>query len=188
MPTSRKNYHHGDLRRALISEGTAMLAETGPAALSLREVARRLGVSHNAPYRHFATREALLAAIAASGFDELAEATDKAAADMKARGLAYIAFALEHPAVFRLMFSDLIDRAAFPELAVAATNGLERAAGAIGAAYGDEPEAVMAAWSFVHGLAQLLLDGQAPRNLRRGRSDLTLAKATLAAMAEALAK
>lgn len=165
-----------------------MLAETGPAALSLREVARRLGVSHNAPYRHFETREALLAAIAASGFDALAEATDKAANDMKARGLAYIVFALEQPAVFRLMFSDLIDRKAFPELAAAAANGLERAASAIGATYGDDPEAVMAAWSFVHGLAQLLLDGQAPSSLRRGRSDLTLAKATLAAMADALVK
>ena len=70
----------------------------------------------------------------------------------------------------------------------AAANGLERAASAIGAAYGSEPEAVMAAWSFVHGLAQLLLDGQVPQNLRRGRSDLTLAKATLAAMADALAR
>jgi hypothetical protein len=106
---------------------------------------------------------------------------------MAARGLAYIAFALEHPPVFRLMFSDLIDRAAFPELAAAANGGLERASRAIGAAYGDKPEAIMAAWSFVHGLALLLLDGQAPGSLRRGRSDLTFAKDTLAAMAAALA-
>jgi AcrR family transcriptional regulator len=187
MPTLGKKYHHGDLRRALITEGTAMLAETGPAGLSLREVARRLGVSHNAPYRHFATRDALLAAISAAGYDALAERTDGAAGDMAARGLAYIAFALEHPPVFRLMFSDLIDRAAFPELAAAANGGLERASRAIGAAYGDKPEAIMAAWSFVHGLALLLLDGQAPGSLRRGRSDLTFAKDTLAAMAAALA-
>lgn len=186
MPTSRRNYHHGDLRRALIEEGTAILAETGPAGLSLREVARRLGVSHNAPYRHFATREALLAAIAAAGYDALAEQTDKAAGDMTARGLAYIGFALKHPAIFRLMFSDLIDRSAFPDLAAAAERSLERASRAIGAAYGSEPEAVMAAWSFVHGLAQLLLDGQPPEGLRRGRSDLAFARATLAAMARAL--
>ncbi len=186
MPTSRKDYHHGDLRRALIAEGTAMLGEIGPAGLSLREIARRLGVSHNAPYRHFDTREALLAAIATAGYEALAEQTGKAAGDMAARGFAYVAFALKHPAVFRLMFSDLIDRSAFPEFSVAAQVSLDRASREIGTAYGNEPEAVMAAWSFVHGLAQLLLDGQVPESLRRGRSDISFAKATLASMAAAL--
>ncbi len=146
----------------------------------------RACVSHNAPYRHFESHDALLAVIAADGYAALAEQTDQAAGDMTARGLAYIAFALKHPAVFRLMFSGLIDRAAFPEFAAAAHNSLDRASRAIGSAYGTEPEAVMAAWSFVHGLAQLLLDGQAPENLRRGRSDLAFAKATLAAMTAAL--
>jgi AcrR family transcriptional regulator len=186
MPTLHRKYHHGDLRRALIAEGTAMLAESGPAALSLREIARRLGVSHNAPYRHFATRDSLLAAISVAGYEALAERTGAASDGMIAQGLSYVAFALEHPAVFRLMFSDLVDHAAFPELAAAANTSLDRASRAIGAAYGGEPEAIMAAWSLVHGLAQLLLDGQAPESLRRGRSDLAFARDTLAAMASAL--
>jgi AcrR family transcriptional regulator len=184
MPTSERPYHHGDLRHGLLAEGEALLGEVGAANLSLREIARRLGVSHNAPYRHFPTREALLAALAAEGYQALAERTDTAG--MADRGLAYVTFALEHPAVFRLMFSDQIDRAAFPELAASAEACLTRASRAIGAAYGEAPEAVMAAWSFVHGLATLLLDGQAPAALRGGRTDRELAETTLAAMAGAL--
>ncbi|MDQ0463877.1 AcrR family transcriptional regulator [Caulobacter ginsengisoli] len=193
MPTSERPYHHGDLRRALVAEGEALLGEVGAANLALREVARRLGVSHNAPYRHFPTREALLAAIATAGFEALAERTDQAGKRgtggvMQERGLAYVAFALERPAVFRLMFSDQVDRTAFPELAAAAQASLARASAAIGAAYGEEGDAVMAAWSFVHGLTVLLLDGQTPEALRKGRDDLALAKATLAAMAHAVSE
>ena len=64
-------YHHGDLRKALLDAASALLAEVGVAAISLREVARRAGVSHNAPYRHFADRDALLAALALQGFEVL---------------------------------------------------------------------------------------------------------------------
>ena len=195
MTTSDKPYHHGDLRRALLATGEDVLAEVGSANLSLREVARRLGVSHNAPSRHFASREALLAAIALAGLDALtlrlaeAETAGSAAEGMVRRGLAYVAFALERPAVFRLIFSDVIDRAAFPDFAAAAAASLARLKTLIAAAYGPEalPEATLAAWSTVHGLAMLLLDDQATEDLRAGRGNLQLAEATLTALSSAMA-
>src|SRR5690349_3579164 len=95
-------YHHGDLRPALLKAAGRVLEKEGPAALSLRELARRAGVSHNAPYRHFADREALLAALAADGFRMLGEVLGVASS--RHRGEAYVRFALEHPQLFRLMF------------------------------------------------------------------------------------
>lgn len=197
MTTSDNTYHHGDLRRALIATGTKVLAESGPAGLSLREVARRLGVSHNAPSRHFATREALLAAIAVAGYENLSARTAQAgkqaaSADeaMVQRGLAYVGFALKHPALFRLMFSDHVDRKAHPDLAATAQASLTALMPQVSAAYGEQalPEATLAAWSMVHGLAQLLVDSQPPPELRGGRSDLELAEATLRAMARIIAR
>eukprot|EP01032_Pedospumella_encystans_P018639 gene18640-21211_t len=100
--------------------GEEVLAERGMAALSLREVARRLGVSHNAPFKHFASREALLAAIAEEGFTESAArlqaaiSDDAGAAGIVERGVAYVTFALERPAVFRLMFGGELDPVAYP--------------------------------------------------------------------------
>jgi len=93
-------YHHGDLREALLAVARRVLATAGPEALSLRELARALDVSHNAPYRHFPTREALLAALAAEGFRELSRRTREAMEQvpperrMTVRGAAYVGFAL----------------------------------------------------------------------------------------------
>jgi AcrR family transcriptional regulator len=197
MPTSDKSYHHGDLRRALIATGMEVLAESGPASLSLREIARRLGVSHNAPSRHFATRQALLAAIAIAGYEDLsartanagerAQSTEEA---MVRRGLAYVGFALERPALFRLMFSDQIDRKAYRDLDLTAQTSLLALMPQVSAAYGERSlrEATLAAWSMVHGLAQLLIDNQPPPELRAGRSDLKLAEATLRAMAHIISR
>jgi AcrR family transcriptional regulator len=107
-----KGYHHGDLRVALLASAAELLDEGGPEAVSLRECARRAGVSHAAPYRHFATKEALLLALAEEGFDGLAAAGDEAMRRVRdprerldAYGVAYVHFALEHPARFRLMFA-----------------------------------------------------------------------------------
>jgi AcrR family transcriptional regulator len=197
MATSDKTYHHGDLRRALIATGMKVLAESGPAGLSLREVARRLGVSHSAPSRHFATREALLAAIAVAGYENLSARTAQAgkqaaSADeaMVQRGLAYVGFALKHPALFRLMFSDHVDRKAHPDLAATAQGSLAALMPQVSAAYGEQalPEATLAAWSMVHGLAQLLIDSQPPPELRGGRGNLELAEATLRAMAHIISR
>jgi len=193
MPTSTKPYHHGDLRRQLIAVGEAVLAERGLAALSLREVARRLGVSHNAPFKHFASREALLAAMAEQGFEDLAERQARARTGatndaMVGRGLVYVMFALERPALFRLMFGGEIDRERFPALAERAELSLRQITRHIGETFGEEAaeEATLSAWAFVHGLANLLLDGQIPPALRAGRSDEEVAKAVIAAMAHGL--
>lgn len=188
-------YHHGDLRRALLQEGEKVLTEQGPSDLSLRELARRLGVSHNAPYRHFSTREALLATLAEAGYRDLAERIEAVgdpvdlAEAMIARGLAYVGFALDRPAVFRLMFGGLIDRAAFPDLAAASAASLEVFADRIATTYGEEAltEATLSAWSFLHGLASLLLDHQVPPGMRGGRPDRDLAEAVIRAMSKALA-
>jgi AcrR family transcriptional regulator len=145
-------YHHGDLRAAVLSAAWELVQTKGVAGLSVREAARRAGVSHNAPYRHFADRDALLDALVAEGFEQLSAAL--ASRTGREVGEAYVAFALEHPERFRLMFSragvkpDLLERfgSLFPNLGADAV-----AAGA-------------AAWSLVHGLASLILDGRLQNN------------------------
>src|ERR1700761_5327041 len=104
-------YHHGDLRQALLNSAGAILSETGRWDFSLREVARRAGVSHNAPYRHFADKDALLAAIGVSGYEILIARTTTAAKVspgpgeiLRAVGKAYIEFGVCNPALYRLMF------------------------------------------------------------------------------------
>jgi AcrR family transcriptional regulator len=155
MSTSA-SYHHGDLRAALLRAAGELLEKQGLAALSLREAARRAGVSHNAPYRHFPDREALLAALAAEGFSWLSEGFKGAGRE---RGLSYVRFALEHPQRFRLMFGGLLPIGSHPELRDAgrrAYQGLEDAFAELGE---DARFAAAAAWSLVHGLANLILDG-----------------------------
>ena len=180
MSTSRRTkpkrpYHHADLRPALLKAARRALERDGPDSLSLRDLARRAGVSHNAPYRHFRDRTALLAALAAEGFDELT-ARMKAAADgtsaegasaegasaegrLDAIGAAYVRFALDAPGVFRLMFGGRVVPEAHAELAAAANRAYAVLAGETGTAANPAPAAI-AAWATVHGLAHLLLDGQ----------------------------
>lgn len=153
MSTSAKPYHHGDLRAALLDAADALL-EAGE--VSLREAARRAGVSPAAAYRHFADKEALLAALAARHFGEFAAAL--AGADFAGKGVAYVRFALERPGRFRLMFGPLLKRAAaHPELRAASDAAFERLTAAAGGR-----DAAIRAWAMVHGLAHLLLDGAIP--------------------------
>lgn len=163
---STLRYHHGELRPALLRAAAEVLEKEGPGALSLRELARRAGVSHNAPYRHFSDREALLAALAADGFRLLGEALARASG--RARGEAYVRFALDHPQLFRLMFGGHLALARHRGLAEAAGRPYEALLGAFRAqATIAEPErAAAAAWSLVHGLAHLLLDGHFPQHAR----------------------
>ena len=162
-----RSYHHGDLRAALLRAAAELLAERGEAAISLREVARRAEVSHNAPYRHFADREALLAALATQGFAELLTRMQEAASALlgqprlAALGRCYVGYALEQRGLFRLMFASDLERSRYPQLQEAATQlhgQLEHAVKALDV--DDVAVASLAAWSLVHGLAQLLLDGQ----------------------------
>ncbi|OXM45648.1 TetR/AcrR family transcriptional regulator [Amycolatopsis alba] len=167
MPQANASYHHGDLRDACIRAARDLLEETGDASLSLRAVARRAGVSATAPYRHFADRDALASAVAAEGYRELA--TKLAAAhpapetpdDLTEIAVAYVSFAIEHPALFKVMFTEPCDpgdeeRAA----ATAAINGYLRSI--VGGVFPSaDPDALSTAvWAVVHGLAFLQLDGK----------------------------
>lgn len=191
MPTSRARakpadrYHHGDLRAALLREAGRVLASAGPEALSLRELARALGVSHNAPYKHFATREALLAAVAAAGFRELAARTAEGARrqGLHGAGLAYVGFALHDPPVFRLMFSGDIDKTTSPELHEAASASFTVLRTHVAAIHGEDAADIVAvsAWSFVHGLANLLIAGQLPAGIAPGGRPLDIADRVLRA-------
>ena len=144
-------YHHGQLRAAVLRTAGNMLEKQGIASLSLRELARRAGVSHNAPYRHFPDRESLLAALAAEGFEMLGDALEKR--PRREMGEAYVEFALGHPQRFRLMFGGLVrpekrDQRVYESLQKSFAD------------LGDQaPYAAAAAGGLVHGLSHLLLDG-----------------------------
>ncbi|WP_420790359.1 TetR/AcrR family transcriptional regulator [Streptomyces sp. NRRL B-3229] len=154
-------YHHGDLRRAILGAALDVIAAEGPAALSLRDLARRAGVSHAAPAHHFKDRTGLLTAIAAEGFGLLAAAL-KEAADLKDAGVRYVRFAREHPAHFQVMFAPGLLRADDLELTTGralATDALRTSVSGVRAEdFGiDARLAGVAAWSLAHGFATLLL-------------------------------
>ena len=183
-------YHHGDLRRALVEAAAGLLEEGGHEALSLREAARRAGVSHNAPYRHFADRDALLRAVAAGGLNQLAAsmAEARAAGGFRGVGEAYVAFALARPRLFRLMFArqSEADRDD-PDLAAAMQAALQPLSVTFEglAAPGETNATMLAAWSVVHGLANLLLDARVG-HLTDGMSAPDLTRAVLNAFARGL--
>lgn len=159
-------YHHGDLRAAILDRARAIITDEGVEALSLRAVAAELGVSHAAPRHHFPTRRALLTAIATEGFAELAERNAEAArtdGSFLAAGLAYVRFALDHPADFQVMFTpELLDHSdqALEDAAAIALAHLRQ--GAEGE-HDDGDAAALAGWSLVHGLAQLARSGTLAR-------------------------
>jgi AcrR family transcriptional regulator len=170
-------YHHGNLKEALLEAATELLAGYGPDGLSLRGVARRAGVSQSAPYRHFKDKEELLAAIGQNGFRRLkalAEERLLGAADHRERlhlvGAAYVEFAQRNPHLFRLMFGPMMRKEEeHPDLKLSCQEcfGLLLAVIEAGQADGvfraGDPEVLgTAAWSTVHGIAHLALDGQLP--------------------------
>jgi AcrR family transcriptional regulator len=159
LSRKKASYHHGDLQAALIRTAGKMLEKEGVEALKLREVARRAGVSHNAPYRHFPQREALLAALATEGFEWLAAAQAKAE-DLRGMGEAYVHFALAHPQRFRLMFGGQIPIEKHPHLREVASRTFHGLSGALASRVPEAQGArvaSVAAWSLVHGLALLLM-------------------------------
>jgi AcrR family transcriptional regulator len=174
-PKQKRNYHHGDLRRTLLDVSVAVIDRHGVDALNLRELAVRAGVSSGAPYHHFRDREALLAAIAQEGFTQLAATmirdrdavTGDPGARLAALGRAYISFATAHRGYFRVMFrGDLVSR---PELVQAKPltyqllwETIEDCQRAGVAPSGDPQPLVLTAWSTVHGLATLWIDGALP--------------------------
>ncbi|MGA5197628.1 TetR/AcrR family transcriptional regulator [Streptomyces exfoliatus] len=156
--TSRSTYHHGDLRQAVLDAALDVIAADGPGALSLRDLARRAGVSHAAPAHHFKDRTGLLTALAAQGYGLLAEAL-AAAPDLRERGVRYVRFAVEHPAHFQVMFQPELLRADDPDLLAAKERAsTELRAGVAGLReLPDARTAGIAAWSLAHGFATLLL-------------------------------
>ncbi|WP_018786111.1 TetR/AcrR family transcriptional regulator [Micromonospora sp. CNB394] len=160
------SYHHGDLRRVLLGTAADAIAESGPAALSLRELARRAGVSHAAPAHHFGDKAGLLTAFATQGFDLLADALRQAGDDLLDTGVAYVGFAVRHRAHFDVMFRPELYRAGDPELAAARARSGELLRGGVSRHTGREPDAdALAAWSIVHGFATLWLSGALPPRL-----------------------
>ena len=171
-PTGASGRRGGrDLRSELLQTSRQLLDESGPSALSMREVARRAGCTHQAPYHYFANREAILAALVCEGFDELADMLAAAHeglgnadlhAILVASGNAYVEFALRHPGVFRVMFRpDVCDPERFPEVVQAGERARHELARLARAMMGDgaQLEVEVLIWSGVHGLASLLLDG-----------------------------
>jgi AcrR family transcriptional regulator len=167
MPASKETYHHGDLRAACVSAAMELLEESGETALSLRAVARRAGVSPAAPYRHYADREALVSAVAALGYRELAERLAAAhpspatPEQLTSVAIAYVQFALERPALFRIMFGEPCDRDNDERIAATAAVSLY-VRGIVERSFPQaDPEALATAiWALVHGLASLHLDGK----------------------------
>lgn len=168
-------YHHGNLRRALLDEALATIHADGVAALTLREIGARVGVSRTALYRHFADKRALLAAVATEGFRTLREqlvtaweAGGRGREAFDAMGVAYVRFAVANPSYYRVMFGGLVDRTApGPELDAEAAGAFQALVDALatlqrdGVVRGDDTVTVARfVWAVVHGVAMLAIDGQ----------------------------
>jgi AcrR family transcriptional regulator len=176
---TERPYHHGNLRTALLDQAARIIREHGPDELSLRELARQVGVSHSAPRRHFADRQALLAALAEAGFArlgaDLQRALDGAGADyaerLRAAALAYVRFATEDAALLALMFaskhqiqSDSLNESA--EAAFFVLLELIRAGQAAGVLEQGEPERVgLLLFATLQGIAALVTSGMLPSDL-----------------------
>jgi AcrR family transcriptional regulator len=177
----KQGYHHGDLRRTLLRTAAEVIEEQGPAALSLRELARRAGVSHAAPAHHFGDKAGLLTALAAEGYDLLAaDLTEQWSATYSflEQGVAYVRFALNHRAHFEVMFRPDLYRPREPALVAARAQasqalylGVAGDPAAGPASDSTDPaqrqppevrEAGLAAWSIAHGFATLWVSGSFP--------------------------
>ena len=178
MSRSAAGYHHGNLQAALEDAALDLLETTSAAKISLREVARRAGVSHNAPYHHFGDRASLLHALGVRAMRELLEAQERAVeqeadpvARVRALGAAYVGYAADHPQAFALVFDPDYCAAGDPSAEMApliARNeqllgGLVTELVAEPGYEGRDPVALSAAlWSTVHGMAQLIMLGHLP--------------------------
>jgi AcrR family transcriptional regulator len=173
--TSKKTYHHGDLRQALIEEAIALVAEQGTSNWSLREVARRIGVSHTAPYRHFTDRDALLAAVAERGFQKMSQfllaslvkIPTPHSLRLQTIGIAYVQYAIAHPSEYEVMFRYQKNKQQHPTLKEASNQAFAILVDAIEAGqkngefrHADPKQLALVSWSVVHGLSMLLIDGQ----------------------------
>jgi AcrR family transcriptional regulator len=207
-PVDERPYHHGDLRRAIVRAALEILDETQGLEFSLRELARRAGVSHNAPYKHFADKRELLAAVSTAGFELLTKKmSDEVAGISNARARlfamlrAYIHHGVENPALYRLMFGGYLtgpdsDRPAIERAAAEQTKTFLAEAivsGGLGRAIPDTQRnerkiagAILACRSLVHGLTLLVADGLAGPSKKAGDLSEALIKGMLDGLAAKL--
>ena len=172
-------YHHGDLRRALIGEALRTIDTHGVEGLTLRAVGEALGVSRTALYRHFSDKQSLIAAVAREGFRTLRlnlleawERKGRGQAGFEAMGEAYLAFAVANPSHYRVMFGRFLESCVRdPELVHEAEGAFQVLVDALvaqqreGLARRDDPVLLARfVWSVVHGVAMLTIDGQLPQD------------------------
>lgn len=186
-PAPRERYHHGDLRRALLDDALALIAEVGAESFTLRELARRTGVNHRAAYRHFASKDELLATIVEHGYDALVAALREGLADVPpsdaharlyAIGEAYVAFALREPSTYAVMFGRRLNEdGRFPAIERPIAEAVKLLAHEIeqGQAEGVIVEAPsrdlgLALWSTMHGVASLVLSRRIRISARHRKS------------------
>ena len=182
---TRSSYHHGNLRQALLAAALELVREQGVGVISLREVARRAGVSHAAPAHHFGDKAGLLTALAAEGFEKFGAAlrasADRAGDRSNQRfawvGWGYVMFAAEHRAYFEIMFRPELLHYDDPQLAAAAGNAYSVLTESVRAEHGADASAealelhAISAWSQVHGLATLWLHGNLPQHAGHAELD-----------------
>ena len=199
----KDTYQHGDLRRALIDAAAKLAAKHGAAAVTIRKVVRKAGVSHAAPYHYFPTREALLAAVAGEGFSRFDAAQEEALQNagpdprdrLRALGISYVRFAIRNPHYFRVMFRSEFRRLeTYPALAKVSSRAFDRlidtvrASMAGGRSPGSDPMLPsVLAWSAVHGLASLWLDGPLTTRIPAGADVESIAEWVATAIDDALA-
>ncbi|MBK9601169.1 MAG: TetR/AcrR family transcriptional regulator [Anaerolineales bacterium] len=175
MP-KKKTYHHGDLKNALIKAGVEILAKDGVIGLSLRKVAMKAGVSHAAPYAHFADKQALIAAISTEGFRQLYERVSGVAEEYQNQpekqlveaAWAYVQFAMDDPDRFKVMFSGVLEKEKeYPDFVTESQRNFQlvkmiveanQASGRLRS--GDSALVALSAWGIIHGFILLLLEGQ----------------------------
>ena len=171
MKSKKRSYHHGDLRASLVAAGLDLLKKRTVDDLSLREVARSVDVSAAAVYRHFSDKEALLNALCEQGRVMLAEAQRKAMAasgggqkGFDATGLAYVRFALANPSLFRLMIKSQLPDTPTENVAIQELRSNVAAILPKNATARQRQLRAILAWSIVHGIAMLVLDGRLPHD------------------------
>ena len=210
MPRTRvqeRPYHHGDLRHAIVQAALEILRETQSLEFSLRELARRAGVSHNAPYKHFSDKRELLAAVSAAGFEMLAKRMTGEIEGLRPREQlfamlrAYIDHGVENPSLYSLMFGSYLGgpERSRPAIELAEAEKVKSllagviVAGGLGRTIPEAPRnerkiagAILACWSLVHGLTLLLADGLVGPKKKSGALGDSLVQAILDGLAAEL--
>jgi AcrR family transcriptional regulator len=181
----KRAYHHGSLRKTAIAAALKLVSKRGPSGFTLAEAAKLAGVVPSALYRHFADREALLAAVAQEGFETLLERLKSAlkTSEGDARsflvdfGVEYFRFATSYPAHFQVMFGAEIDKRKYPQLLAAACNTLDLLTSTTEKITSNPKKLVMATWSMFHGLSVLTLDDAFSRTNLSNQPEELLRKA-----------